>query len=268
MMTSLKSSNYCNNCGKVGHVFHQCKSPIISIGILVFRINDKGNREYLMICRKDTLGYVDFMRGKYPLYNKLHLLNIINEMTNNEKNNILNKNFDELWAELWGENVGIQYRSEEKVSRDKLESLKLGITSGGKEYTLKSLIEESTTSWENAEWGIPKGRRNYQERDLQCGLREFEEETGYLKMNVQIIQNLEPIEEIFTGSNYKSYKHKYFIGCIDYNISPTQQFQYTEVSKVEWKTYEEALECIRPYNLEKKDVLMRVNTILEKYRLY
>ena len=135
-------------------------------------------------------------------------------------------------------------------------------------YTLKSLIEESTTSWENAEWGIPKGRRNYQERDLQCGLREFEEETGYLKMNVQIIQNLEPIEEIFTGSNYKSYKHKYFIGCIDYNITPTQQFQYTEVSKVEWKTYEEALECIRPYNLEKKDVLMRVNTILEKYRLY
>ena len=23
-----------------------------------------------MICRKDSLGYVDFMRGKYPLHNK------------------------------------------------------------------------------------------------------------------------------------------------------------------------------------------------------
>ena len=89
-----------------------------------------------------------------------------------------------------------------------MESLKLGITSGGKEYTLASLIAESSTAWECAEWGIPKGRRNYQERDLQCGLREWQEETGYLKMDIQIIQNLTPIEEIFTGSNYKSYKHK------------------------------------------------------------
>ena len=36
------------------------------------------NIEFLMIRRKDTLGFLDFMRGKYPLYNKLYLLNIIN----------------------------------------------------------------------------------------------------------------------------------------------------------------------------------------------
>ena len=267
-MAALKPYNYCNNCGNSGHIFHQCKSPIISIGILAFRVNEHGNKEYLMIRRKDTLGYVDFMRGKYPLYNKLHLLNIINEMTDDEKHNLQNKEFDELWSDLWGPNIGIQYRSEEKTSRDKIESLKLGITSGGKDYTLQSLIDESMTSWKTAEWGIPKGRRNYQERDLQCGLRECEEETGYLKMNIQIIQNLIPIEEVFTGSNYKSYKHKYFVGYIDNNIQPSLQFQDTEVSKVEWKSYEDALECIRPYNLEKKDVLNRVNTILKEYRLY
>ena len=34
-----------------------------------------------MIRRKDSLGYVDFMRGKYPLFNQRYLLNIINEMT-------------------------------------------------------------------------------------------------------------------------------------------------------------------------------------------
>ena len=54
----------------------------------------------------------------------------------------------------------------------------------GIEYTLTSLINESTTAWDVPEWGIPKGRRNYQEKDLQCGLREFEEETGYLKINI------------------------------------------------------------------------------------
>ena len=38
-----------------------------------------------MIRRKDSLGYVDFLRGKYPLFNKRYLLNIISEMTNERK---------------------------------------------------------------------------------------------------------------------------------------------------------------------------------------
>lgn len=265
-MTS-KQYNFCNNCGKRGHPFHQCQAPIMSIGIVAFRVIDN-KKEFLMIRRKDTLGFVDFMRGKYPLYNKLHLLNIINEMTLDEKQRLLTQTFDELWSALWGPNIGIQYRSEEKTSREKLESLKLGITSGGIEYTLSSLIEESDTTWEEAEWGMPKGRRNYQERDLQCGLREFEEETGYLKSNLQIIQNLIPIEEIFTGSNYKSYKHRYYVAYMDKHVTPDILYQTSEVSKLEWKSIEDALESIRPYNLEKKDVITRVNTILTQYRLY
>ena len=32
----MKEYNFCNNCGKHGHLFHQCKNPITSIGIIVF----------------------------------------------------------------------------------------------------------------------------------------------------------------------------------------------------------------------------------------
>ena len=42
---------------------------------------------------------------------------------------------------------------------------------------------KASTTWDTPEWGFPKGRRNYQENDLTCGLREFEEETGYDKDN-------------------------------------------------------------------------------------
>jgi hypothetical protein len=71
------NDNYCNNCGKHGHLYHQCKMPITSIGIIAFRYNKNrqnidntnGVLEYLMIRRKDTLGYIDFMRGKYSVYN-------------------------------------------------------------------------------------------------------------------------------------------------------------------------------------------------------
>ena len=59
------SENYCNNCGKLGHYYHHCKMPITSIGVIVFRYNPEGKIEYLMIRRKDTFGYIDFMLGKY-----------------------------------------------------------------------------------------------------------------------------------------------------------------------------------------------------------
>ena len=263
---SNRSYQFCNNCGKNGHVFHQCRAPITSIGVIAFRSGDQG-LEYLMIRRKDTLGYVDFMRGKYNLHNKVYLQNIIDEMTNEEKNRILDCDFDTLWKALWGENVGIQYRSEEKTSREKFDTLKVGLISGSQEYSLKTLIDKSKTSWNETEWGFPKGRRNYQEKDIAAALREFEEETGYIKSDLSLIQNLVPFEEIFTGSNYKSYKHRYFVAHLP-ESSSRGNFQNTEVSKLDWKTIDAALKVIRPYNLEKMAVLNRVNSMLNKYRLY
>ena len=47
-----------------------------------------------------------------------------------------------------------------------------------------------------------------------------------------------------------------------------KNFQKTEVSKIEWKTYSECINEIRPYNLEKLEILTRVNTLLKEYRLY
>ena len=71
------NDNYCNNCGKTGHVFHQCKVPITSIGVIAFRINDNNDIEYLLIRRKDTLGFIDFLRGKYSLINKEYILSML-----------------------------------------------------------------------------------------------------------------------------------------------------------------------------------------------
>ena len=266
----MKNFNFCNNCGKVGHLFHQCKMPITSIGIIVYRkINN--NIEYLLIRRKDSLGFVDFMRGKYQLNNKLYILSLFDKMTINEKECILNSSFEEQWNYLWGDNIGIQYRSEEKLSKEKFNMLSEGIYNTKDNFSLKSLINKSNSNLESyiePEWGFPKGRRNYQEKDLSCALREFEEETGYNKNNIKIVQNLLPFEEIYTGSNYKSYKHKYFLACMESNVEPEKTFQESEVSKIEWKSYSEAIKCIRKYNLEKINIIHQVNKILESYNLY
>ena len=249
----MSKNNVCNNCGKLGHQFHQCKLPITSYGIILFKPSAKGI-QYLMIRRKDSFGYIDFLRGKYVSNNLEHLQQIFNEMSIHEKEKINNNNFETLWKNMWGSqeaiNIGIQYKGEEIASQKKFEALKIGIPMGlnNEIVTIDNLINNSTTKWRETEWEFPKGRRNYQEKDIDCALREFEEETGLSKKEIKIIENIIPFEEIFLGSNHKSYKHKYFLAYTDKIMDILKNFQKTEVSKLEWNTLDECLEFIRPYN--------------------
>ena len=261
-------NKFCNNCGKYGHIYNKCKNPITSNGIIAFRYGET-ELEYLLIRRRNSLGFIEFMRGKYNIYNKQYLLNIINEMTIEEKKLLLIYNFEQLWKNIWGDNSSIIYRGEEKMSKEKFQSLKLPISVNFLEYNLESLIIESSTEWTEPEWGFPKGRRDYKETDLQSAIREFEEETLYNREKLNIIKNVIPYEEIFTGSNYKSYKHKYYLAHMNIDLTDfNKNICSTEVSKMDWLSYENACSLIRPYNLEKLSILNKVNTILIQYRLY
>ena len=263
-----KHNSICNNCGKQGHLFHQCKLPITSYGIILFRHSPEG-LQFLMICRKDSFGYIDFIRGKYACHNVEQLQKIINEMSVQEKERLLNtESFEDLWKLLWGESNCSQYRGEEISSSKKFDLLKNGIMINNEYITLEKLITNSNTQWQDPEWELPKGRRNFQEKDLECALREFEEETGYSSKYVTIIDNMLPFEEIFIGSNYKSYKHKFYLAYMNETIDILQNYQKTEVSKIAWKTVDKCLESIRPYNLEKKQLITNINKILQEYRLY
>ena len=120
---NTKKFIFCNNCGKLGHLFHQCKVPITSIGIIPIRITKKVNPltnklendvEIFIIKRKDTLSFVDFMRGKYSIEDKNYITNLLNNMTVNERQFILNNEFDSIWQYLWNYNTNNSYKNEEK----------------------------------------------------------------------------------------------------------------------------------------------------------
>ena len=267
----MGESNYCNNCGKQGHLYHQCKYPITSFGVIAFRY-EEGELQYLMICRKNTLGYIDFMRGKYSINNKSYIINMIKQMTNTEKHDLKTKEFNVLWKQIWGEPpTSTQYKNEEVISQEKFNILKLGVFIKNKFYTLDNLIDESNQydNWEEPEWGFPKGRRNYQEKDYDCALREFSEETGYKTHVLHSIRNCFPFEENFTGSNYKSYKHIYYLMYMNYNDSLISvNYEAFEVSKLTWKSYDKCMNLIRDYNLEKKKILTNINNSLMLHHLY
>ena len=205
---------------------------------------------------------------------------MMKQMTVEERASLLIHTFDELWNAMWKsedkENaVSIpvelgsnQYRQEEINSKSKFNSLVKGIYSQNEFYNLESLVKESYeyTLWNEQEWGFPKGRRNYQENEYECAIREFTEETGYSGKLLKMVVNIYPFEEVFMGSNYKTYKHKYFMTFMDYAESLKHVFiSNTEVSNIEWMSYEECISKIRPYNEEKKEMITKVNNCIHNY---
>ena len=57
----------------------------------------------LMIRRRYSLNYIEFIRGKYDCLDKTQLKKIFELMTQEENSNIENGNFDDLWNTLWKE---------------------------------------------------------------------------------------------------------------------------------------------------------------------
>ena len=91
----------------------------------------------------------------------------------------------------------------------------------------------------------------------------MEEESGYSRRDLKLIKNINTFEEIFTGSNFKSYKHRYYLGYIDYNKSYNEtNFQKSEIGDLKWFTYEDCLKNIRNYNIEKIMILVNINKII------
>ena len=284
---------YCGNCGKKGHVYRKCLMPITSLGIIcvqfdglvlnnILNLDNKiwyhpekidimpeisNNLKFLLVRRKHSLGFIEFTRGNYKLNGKEdinYLINLFERMSRNEIDFIKNSNFDQIWNHLWiNKESTISHIEEYNKAKNKFEALENGIKIGnGDIIMLKNITENVKTKYQEAEWGFPKGRRNIKENDLSCACREFMEETDFKRQEF-ILLNLKPINEIFTGSNQINYKHTYYISqSFNKNIPiiSEQNFQQNiEISDIGWFTYSEAMEKIRSYNVEKKNMLSKVH---------
>jgi 8-oxo-dGTP pyrophosphatase MutT (NUDIX family) len=219
---------------------------------------ENNNIEYLIIRRKHSLGYIEFIRGRYDINNIDTINNLIHQITPDELLCIKTKDFKDIWEEVWKKtSYNKIYLKEMEESMIKFNTLK---TNG---YFDKELIND----YIEPEWGFPKGRRNPNEKNLKCALREFWEETGIVKSKLIVLNKLFPLQEIFYGTNNILYKHVYYIAIYnsddEIGINHIQEDQLTEIGDIKWKTLNECLNLFRPYHEQKKNVLYSLDTFLQ-----
>lgn len=206
----------CANCGRRGHVFKQCTNPIISCGIICYRY-DAG--EFLVVQRKDSFAFVEFMRGKYSIADRRYLIELFESMTVDERAAVGTKEFEDLWKMLWTGFTKSKSRPEYEDACKKFERLRAGVRiNGDARDTDVACLLAVTRGRKAPEWGFPKGRRAVSsETDLNCALREMFEETGIHRGQVRLCSqedgtgDLYRFEETFKGNNGVDYKHVYFL---------------------------------------------------------
>jgi ADP-ribose pyrophosphatase YjhB (NUDIX family) len=245
-MFKLKNNLFCTNCGKNNHKYNNCNDPITSYGLICY-YKDK----IVLVRRKYSFSYIDFIMGKYDVNNLKYLCLLFSRMTKIEITNILTYlDFDKLRNEIGLNNYTHYHKQEYENSKLKFTYIKnlhiiediiysidkifnttfINILTNNKLYNLKnndfSINKEllnkikkginTTKIYDEPEWEIPKGKRNDKESNIDTAIREFVEESELT--NIIVYKNIIPLEEEITAINNNKYKHVYYLSRLK-NIS-------------------------------------------------
>jgi 8-oxo-dGTP pyrophosphatase MutT (NUDIX family) len=205
----------------------------------------------LLVQRRNTIGFIEFIRGKYNVIDYNYIIKLFNMMTFDEKRILRAYESFDMIRTVIGLKRENNYKGEYDDAKRKFMILKQHQNGD----LVNALLDKSFTKWSSPEWGIPKGRRNNKEYDIDCAVREFVEETGIKCRNINVYRNIKPIEELYTGINGVVYKHIYYIAEIkntpeaNENVIKVEKggFLNYEISNIKLFSLTEAHKLIRPY---------------------
>jgi len=215
-----------------------------------------------MIQRKFTPCYVEFVRGKYRYKSLSYLIMLIQGLSFNERRSLFLKDFNQLWDGLWSMNTDKKRDRLFYDAKEQFDRLMTGYQTDQGFMSLESLLDAHPVSYNEPEWGFPKGRREDQERDIECAVREFTEETGIPPEKYNIVDRARPYIEEFNGTDDNPYRHVYYL-CQTKEYFPVwldgnNPQVCAEIRKIGWFSLEECLNMIRPYHNAKKQVIQKI----------
>jgi 8-oxo-dGTP pyrophosphatase MutT (NUDIX family) len=157
-------------------------------------------------------------------------------MTHDEKMDILSMDFGQMWYRIWFVNPESPYTPDHlKLTKERYEKYLICKNNFYKNFMgdsgkkLKALIAKSYNV--GSLWEIPKGRRcSPQEKELNCALREFEEETNIKQSEFHIL-NEETFTTVVTSMQVK-YISEYFIALMNepFKHSDSPKFKYPKLN--------------------------------------
>jgi 8-oxo-dGTP pyrophosphatase MutT (NUDIX family) len=280
---------YCSNCGNRNHEYKDCTAPITSWGLILVdlldlnlkinhnKINIKShifniapttlsditilgqvmpNIRFLLAQRKHSYGFIDFVRGKYRTDNIDGINSIFQNMTPNEIEKISTLTFDELWINMWNNDQEKMnsLKKEYTISLNKYNQLK---EDNELDANLDFYLNNVKSYYKINEWGFPKGRRNRNESNRDCAIREFEEETNIDRSKFNVIDFIDPLEENFIGTNGLKYRNVYYIAELKERVDLSVDGN-NEIAQINLFNYNDSISIIRDYQVEKKEVLTSV----------
>jgi len=304
--TTKQGDTLCTNCDSKHHIYKQCHEPVTSWGIILVTFSDlnrpihdkkidlcgadmsetqsrvliESNTDrmivsnayhsikFLMISRKHSVGYVEFIRGRYKPEKLDQVIYLFKQMMQNEIDKIklsitYEKGFEYLWKDFWGNKADSTYLlNDKRISKINYEMLKIkGVD--GPELDLKYIVDTVKAEYDIEEWGFPKGRKNRSETELECAIREFKEESGYTDGDIKLIHEIKPLVEIFNGTNGITYKHVYYVAELMTDIAPKNNItesQRDEIGNIQFMDFTSAIEYIRDYHIPRKVLLEKLFT--------
>ena len=215
-----------------------------SSGVIGFRYNDANEIEYLMVKRRFTYSFFDFLMGNYKLNDVSYIGKLITRMTKHEKFYLFTKtNFNDLWKLIWKNNSF--FKTNYFCGLVKYTLLQRGYMKDGKLINLINLLNKHKTSFSNCEWGFPKGKKEVGEDDFIGAIREFEEETGVKNYSVMNMPHIYENHKGINGVVYKTFL--YFVNIHDNNIIDIERCDKSEISDIKWFKKSDLVTNIRYY---------------------
>lgn len=247
----------CKNCTSIGHIYRDCPHPVNSYGVICYKVVDNVPY-YIMIQRKNSLSFMEFIKGNYNVMNIEYVKRLLSSMTKKEQDILMNKTFDDIWDHIW-------FQSNNKNTREFSEATN-NFQILTKTGTLQTLLSSNIGYIEEPEWGFPKGRKKQNETDIECSLREFNEETQFYPSHIVIKNTDVPYIEMFYGTNNILYKHTYYLAeFIDESESIIPSFnmeciqQIREIGDIKWFMSNQVLSHINSFNEERIELFKKID---------
>lgn len=216
-----------------------------SVGIACCRFNGS-NPEILMVCKRYTYMYYIFAHSKYNSHSDDELIKMMNGMTIDEKYDLLSLNFMQIWYRIY---LNKPHKSSSYVlAKNKFEST--FVIDGG--VRLTKLLAKSTSAAKI--WEIPKGRKkNKNEPDIHCAIREFKEETGVSKKMYKVFPRAtRTYSYVDAGVKYTNTYYFAYAKCvIEPKINFSSKEQIEEIADIKWMNMENIRLIDTDHRLEK-----------------